>query len=36
MSDVPGVADVHDLHIWTVTSGFIALSGHVRVTGQRD
>lgn len=31
MSDVPGVAGVHDLHIWTVTSGFIALSAHVEV-----
>lgn len=28
---VPGVEAVHDLHVWTVTSGFIALSGHVLV-----
>jgi cobalt-zinc-cadmium efflux system protein len=27
----PGVVGVHDLHIWTVTSGLIALSGHVEV-----
>jgi len=27
----PGVQSVHDLHVWTVTSGFIALSGHVQV-----
>ena len=27
----PGVESVHDLHIWTVTSGFVALSGHVNV-----
>ncbi len=28
ISDVPGVIDVHDLHVWTVTSGFLAMSGH--------
>ena len=28
---VPGVASVHDLHVWTVTSGFVALSGHAQV-----
>ena len=26
-----GVESVHDLHVWTVTSGFVALSGHVQV-----
>ena len=26
-----GVQSVHDLHVWTVTSSFIALSGHVLV-----
>lgn len=26
---LPGVVDVHDLHIWTVTSGLEAASGHV-------
>lgn len=25
----PGVEDVHDLHVWTITSGFVALSAHV-------
>lgn len=29
--DVAGVRDVHDLHVWTVTSGFISLSCHVEV-----
>jgi cobalt-zinc-cadmium efflux system protein len=29
MLRVPGVRDVHDLHIWTITSGFEAMSGHV-------
>jgi cobalt-zinc-cadmium efflux system protein len=33
---VPGVWSVHDLHIWTVTSGFVALSGHVEVAGAVD
>src|SRR5690606_13177062 len=28
---LPGVESVHDLHIWTVTSGFIAMSAHVVV-----
>ena len=27
----PGVVDVHDLHVWTITSGFTALSAHVLV-----
>ena len=31
MVAVPGVERVHDLHIWSVTSGFVALSGHVLV-----
>jgi cobalt-zinc-cadmium efflux system protein len=36
MIAVDGVEGVHDLHIWTVTSGLIALSSHVDVTGARD
>ncbi len=28
---VEGVEDVHDLHIWTITSGFPALTAHVLV-----
>jgi len=28
---VPGVLDVHDLHVWTITSGLEALSAHVTV-----
>jgi cobalt-zinc-cadmium efflux system protein len=31
MAAVPGVREVHDLHIWTITSGFPALSAHVLV-----
>jgi cobalt-zinc-cadmium efflux system protein len=30
MCGVPGVREVHDLHVWTVTSGFPALSAHIR------
>jgi cobalt-zinc-cadmium efflux system protein len=29
MIGVPGVREVHDLHVWTVTSGFPALAAHV-------
>jgi cobalt-zinc-cadmium efflux system protein len=28
IDDIPGVDDVHDLHVWTVTSGYLAMSGH--------
>lgn len=28
LGDIPGVEHVHDLHVWTVTSGFLAMSGH--------
>jgi len=31
MADAEGVQEVHDLHIWTITSGFPALSAHVLV-----
>ena len=31
MKDVDGVKGVHDLHVWTITSGLYALSGHVTV-----
>jgi cobalt-zinc-cadmium efflux system protein len=33
---VDGVVEVHDLHVWEITSGFPALSAHVLVTQQRD
>jgi cobalt-zinc-cadmium efflux system protein len=32
----PGVVEVHDLHVWEVTSGFPALSAHVLVGADRD
>lgn len=33
---VPGVEAVHDLHVWTITSGFDALSAHVLVGRDED
>jgi cobalt-zinc-cadmium efflux system protein len=29
---VPGVEDMHEIHIWTITSGIYALSAHLRIT----
>jgi cobalt-zinc-cadmium efflux system protein len=31
LTDLPGVVEVHDLHVWTITSGFPALAAHVLV-----
>ena len=31
IAEHPGVVETHDLHVWTVTSGFPALSAHVLV-----
>jgi cobalt-zinc-cadmium efflux system protein len=31
-----GVVEVHDLHVWEVSSGFAALSAHVLVSAQAD
>ena len=31
MAQLKGVASVHDLHIWTLSSGMIALSAHVEI-----
>jgi cobalt-zinc-cadmium efflux system protein len=33
---VPGVESVHDLHVWTISSGFAALSAHVLVRQGED
>ena len=32
----PGVVETHDLHVWTVTDGFPALSAHVLVDPGAD
>lgn len=34
--EIPGVTAVHDLHVWTITSGMDSLTGHVVVTGMKD
>ena len=34
IQSVEGVIGVHDLHIWTITSGLYALSGHVIVRAE--
>jgi len=36
MRSVPGVVSVHDLHIWSLTSGVNAVSGHVVVADARE
>ncbi len=33
---IEGVAGVHDLHVWTITSGFVALSCHAQLTPGTD
>jgi len=34
MGQVPGVEEVHDLHVWTVSPGYVALSAHVVLSDQ--
>jgi cobalt-zinc-cadmium efflux system protein len=34
LKQLDGVVDVHDLHVWTISSGMDALSGHVVVRDQ--
>ena len=36
LAAAPGVVEVHDLHVWEVTSGFAALSAHVVVDAGVD
>ena len=36
LARAPGVVEIHDLHIWTITSGFPALSAHVLVGRGED
>lgn len=36
MIDVDDVREVHDLHVWTITSGFPTLSAHVLVSPDAD
>ncbi len=34
--ELPHVLNVHDLHVWTITSGFVALSAHVTCPGDHN
>jgi cobalt-zinc-cadmium efflux system protein len=36
LNDVDGVESIHDLHIWTLTSGIHAMSCHAVVCGDDD
>lgn len=36
IAEKPGVLSVHDLHIWTLTSGINALSGHIVMNGETN
>jgi cobalt-zinc-cadmium efflux system protein len=36
MAELTGVKQVHDLHVWTITSGFPALAAHVLVDRDTD
>ena len=31
---IPEVKDMHDVHIWSITSGVLMLSGHIAVKGE--
>ncbi len=36
LAAIGGVADVHDLHVWTITSGFVSASAHIRIRAGAD
>lgn len=36
LEEIEGVRDVHDLHIWTITSGLDSLSCHLLIDDDRD
>jgi cobalt-zinc-cadmium efflux system protein len=36
LAGIPGVLEVHDLHVWTITSGFVSLSAHLKVRTQQE
>jgi cobalt-zinc-cadmium efflux system protein len=35
LREIPGIRDVHHLHVWSITSGMYALSAHVDVDDLR-
>ncbi len=36
LSSIDGVTDVHDLHVWSLATGVVALSAHLRVSDKAD
>ncbi|WP_409251008.1 cation diffusion facilitator family transporter [Bacillus sp. SCS-153A] len=36
LESIPGVRNVHDLHIWTITSGMNSLSCHILIRDEED
>jgi cobalt-zinc-cadmium efflux system protein len=36
MEAVPEVDSIHDLHVWSITSGYVTLSAHARVNDDAD
>ncbi len=36
LRSIPGVQDLHDLHVWAITSGMPSLSAHLVVSAQAD
>jgi cobalt-zinc-cadmium efflux system protein len=36
MLEAEGVLAVHDLHVWTITSGLISMSGHVTINKETN
>jgi cobalt-zinc-cadmium efflux system protein len=34
LNQIPGVGSVHDLHVWTLTSGVLAMSCHLVMSGE--
>ena len=36
LASMPGIIEVHDLHVWEVTSGFVAVAAHVIVAPDDD
>jgi cobalt-zinc-cadmium efflux system protein len=36
LAAMPGIVEIHDLHVWEVTSGFVAVAAHVIVAPDDD
>ena len=36
IEEVPGVTVIHDVHVWTVTSGYVSFTAHVLVDPEHD